>query len=83
MEFSNFSTELLFILFFIATIAGFIDTLAGGGGLITMPALLISGVPPLAALGTNKLQGSVGTATSTYMMLKHKKIHWPDCRDGR
>ena len=80
MEFSNFSTELLFILFFIATIAGFIDTLAGGGGLITMPALLISGVPPLAALGTNKLQGSVGTATSTYMMLKHKKIHWPDVK---
>lgn len=76
MEFSGFTGELLFVLFLVAIIAGFIDTLAGGGGLITMPALLISGVPPLAALGTNKLQGSVGTATSTYMMLKHKRIHW-------
>lgn len=80
MEFSAFSVELLFILFFVAIVAGFIDTLAGGGGLITMPALLISGVPPLAALGTNKLQGSVGTATSTYMMLKHKRVHWHDIK---
>ena len=80
MEFSGFTSELLFILFLVAIIAGFIDTLAGGGGLITMPALLISGVPPLAALGTNKLQGSVGTATSTYMMLKHKKICWLDVK---
>lgn len=76
MEFHGFSIDLLVILFIVAIIAGFIDTLAGGGGLITMPALLISGVPPLAALGTNKLQGSVGTATSTYMMLKHKRIQW-------
>lgn len=76
LEFSGFTIELLSILFLVAIIAGFIDTLAGGGGLITMPALLISGIPPLAALGTNKLQGSVGTATSSYMMLKHKRIRW-------
>jgi len=74
LEFSGFSIELLLTLFFVAIAAGFLDTLAGGGGLITMPALMISGVPPLAALGINKLQGSVGTATSTYMMLKHKRI---------
>ena len=74
------SIDLLSVLFLIAIIAGFIDTLAGGGGLITMPALLISGVPPLAALGTNKLQGSVGTATSTIMMLKHKRIHWHEVK---
>lgn len=80
MEFYGFSLNLLIILFLIAIVAGFIDTLAGGGGLITMPALLISGVPPLAALGTNKLQGSVGTATATYMMLKHKRIRWNDVK---
>lgn len=80
MEFSSFTNELLFILFLVAIIAGFIDTLAGGGGLITMPALLVSGVPPLAALGTNKLQGSMGTATATYMMLKHKKIYLRDVK---
>lgn len=80
MDFINYPNELLAILFCIAIVAGFIDTLAGGGGLITMPALMISGVPPLAVLGTNKLQGSMGTATSTYMMLKHKRIHWRDVK---
>lgn len=78
MELGNFSVELF--LFAVAIVAGFIDTLAGGGGLITMPALMISGVPPLAALGTNKLQGSMGTATSTYMMFKNKKVCWPDVK---
>jgi len=74
MDFSGLSIELF--LFIIAVAAGFIDTLAGGGGLITMPALMLSGMPPLAVLGTNKLQGSVGTATATYMMLKNKKVSW-------
>ncbi|GAA5120040.1 TSUP family transporter [Luteolibacter yonseiensis] len=41
---------------------GFIDAIAGGGGLITVPALLASGLPPQIALGTNKLQSSCGTA---------------------
>ncbi|WP_020413772.1 TSUP family transporter [Microbulbifer variabilis] len=76
MEFASFSIELLSILFFIAVIAGLLDTLAGGGGLITVPALILSGVPPLTALGTNKLQGSIGTATATYMMIKSSKISW-------
>ena len=76
MEFANFSIELLSILFFVAVVAGLLDTLAGGGGLISIPALILSGVPPLAALGTNKLQGSVGTATASYMMFKNKKVHW-------
>lgn len=80
MELGGFSFDLLFILFLVAILAGFLDTLAGGGGLITMPALMISGVPPLAALGTNKLQGSVGTATSTFMMLKHGRIKWHEVK---
>lgn len=40
---------------------GFIDSIAGGGGLITVPALLAAGLPPQMALGTNKLQSSCGT----------------------
>ena len=76
MEFANFSIELLSILFLVAVVAGLLDTLAGGGGLISIPALILSGIPPLAALGTNKLQGSMGTATATYMMLKNKRIDW-------
>ncbi|WP_448563351.1 TSUP family transporter [Thalassotalea ganghwensis] len=76
MEFASFSIELLSILFFVAVFAGLLDTLAGGGGLISIPALMLSGVPPLAALGTNKLQGSVGTATASYMMFRRQRVSW-------
>ncbi|WP_444920650.1 TSUP family transporter [Microbulbifer sp. CnH-101-G] len=76
MEFASYSLELLSVLFLVAVIAGLLDTLAGGGGLITVPALILSGVPPLSALGTNKLQGSIGTATATYMMIRSNKISW-------
>ena len=48
-----------------AGLAGFIDAIAGGGGLITIPALLLGGVDPLAALGTNKLQSLFGSASAT------------------
>ncbi|MGB0937055.1 MAG: TSUP family transporter [Colwellia sp.] len=74
MEIANYSIEILLFLFVIAMVAGLLDTLAGGGGLISIPALILSGVPPIAALGTNKLQGSMGTATATFLMVKNKKI---------
>ncbi|MGB0733531.1 MAG: TSUP family transporter [Pontibacterium sp.] len=74
MEFVSF--DLLFILVCVAMIAGCVDTLAGGGGLITVPALLMSGMPPLLALGTNKLQASMGTATATFMMIRYRRITW-------
>jgi uncharacterized membrane protein YfcA len=74
LEIFGFTAELLAFLFLIGIFAGFIDTLAGGGGLITLPALVMSGLPPLAALGTNKLQGSVGTAMATLMMLRKKRF---------
>lgn len=80
MEFANFSAELLVFLFLVAFVAGFIDTLAGGGGLIVLPALMMSGIPPLFALGTNKLQGTMGTATATFMMLKNRRVSWNDIK---
>lgn len=46
----------------VGMLAGFVDAIAGGGGMIALPALLSAGLPPVAALATNKLQGSVGTA---------------------
>jgi uncharacterized membrane protein YfcA len=49
------------LLFFAGLAGGFIDAIAGGGGLITVPALLTAGLPPWLALGTNKLQASCGT----------------------
>ena len=56
MEFVSLTAELALFLFTIAIVAGFLDTLAGGGGLLTLPALLLTGMPPLTALATNKLQ---------------------------
>lgn len=46
----------------VGMLAGFVDAVAGGGGMIGIPALLFVGLPPVAALATNKLQGIVGTA---------------------
>ncbi len=80
MEIANFSIELLSFLFIIAIFAGLIDTLAGGGGLISLPALILAGIPPLAALGTNKLQGGMGTATATYLMFKNRRISYQECK---
>jgi len=67
---------LLAMLFGVALFAGCLDTLAGGGGLIVLPALILTGLPPLEALGTNKMQGTMGTATATWMMLKHRRVRW-------
>ncbi len=52
-------------LFIAAMVAGWIDSIAGGGGLITLPALLAAGLPPHLALGTNKFQSSFGSFTAT------------------
>ena len=46
----------------VAVLTGFIDAVAGGGGLIMLPALLFAGASPIQALATNKLQSMFGTA---------------------
>ena len=76
MQIAELSIEILFLLFLTAIAAGFLDTLAGGGGLLTVPALFLSGIPPLAVLGTNKFQSSMGSGTATFMMFKNKKVTW-------
>ncbi|MEM1364518.1 MAG: TSUP family transporter [Pseudomonadota bacterium] len=52
------------LLILAAFVAGFIDSIAGGGGLIAIPALLIAGLPPLTALGTGKLQALFGAGVA-------------------
>lgn len=52
------------ILILAAFVAGFVDAIAGGGGLITVPALLLAGADPVTALATNKLQGTFGSGTA-------------------
>ncbi len=59
------SPEAYALLVAVAMLAGTVDAIAGGGGLLALPALLWAGVPPLQALATNKLQGSFGTATAS------------------
>lgn len=81
MEFS-LSWELILFLFFSAMLAGFIDAIAGGGGLLTLPALLIAQVPPLPALATNKLQASFGTLTASLTMLRHRVVRWSKVRSA-
>jgi len=62
---AELSTELILLLAAAAFLAGFVDSIAGGGGLITVPALLLAGYSPVVALGTNKLQGLFGAASAT------------------
>ncbi|OYW48419.1 MAG: hypothetical protein B7Z10_10520 [Rhodobacterales bacterium 32-66-7] len=58
------STHLVLLLMLAAFSAGVVDSIAGGGGLISMPALLLAGASPVEALATNKLQGTFGSGTA-------------------
>jgi uncharacterized membrane protein YfcA len=64
--FAELTTDIVLLLAVAAFCAGFIDSIAGGGGLITVPALLLAGYGPVTALGTNKLQGLFGAAAATH-----------------
>lgn len=66
----------LFILMAIAFMAGFIDAVAGGGGMLQLPALLFAGIPPVTALATNKIVGLTGTSFAVAKYALEKKIYW-------
>lgn len=70
--------DILCLLFGVALVAGFIDAIAGGGGLITIPALLYAGIPPAMALGTNKLQACGGTFSASLYFVRQKAIKLRD-----
>lgn len=57
-------------------LAGFVDAIAGGGGLISLPAYLIAGLPAHYAIGTNKMSSSMGTAVATFNYWKNGYIQW-------
>ena len=69
-------THLALLLICAAFLAGFVDAIAGGGGLITVPALLLAGASPIETLATNKLQGSfgAGTAVLAYARAGHVRL---------
>ncbi len=56
-------------------LAGYVDAIAGGGGLISLPAFMIAGVPTHAAIATNKLSSSMGTAVATFHYAKSGMIN--------
>ena len=58
-------------------LAGFIDSIAGGGGLISVPGYTLANTPAQNLLGTNKLSSSIGTSIASYKMIRSKNIHYP------
>ncbi|MEO0234630.1 MAG: TSUP family transporter [candidate division WOR-3 bacterium] len=73
MIFNEYVVKLLIILPSIF-IAGFVDSIAGGGGLISVPAYLAAGIPPHFALGTNKFSSTFGTLFATITYKKNRMI---------
>jgi len=76
------SPGILALLFATGLAAGFVDSIAGGGGLITLPVLIAVGLPPQVALGTNKLQGSFGTLSSSYNYIRKGEVDLKTCWTG-
>lgn len=74
--------EVMVFLLVTSLVAGFIDSVAGGGGLLVLPALLFAGLPPQIALGTNKCIAGVGLSASMVNFIINKKVDWPVVRQG-
>ena len=65
---------MLLVLCFLIFIAGFVDSIAGGGGLISLPAYMVTGLPVHAVYGCNKFSAACGTTFSTFKFLKSRTI---------
>src|SRR5688500_175573 len=70
------------LLFVVGLIAGAVDAVAGGGGLITVPALLNLGLPVPLAFGTNKFQSSFGSVSATWHFVRRGTVSLRECRLG-
>lgn len=70
------------VLFGTGLVAGFVDSIAGGGGLITLPVLLSLGFDPQHALGTNKLQATFGSGSASWHYARAKAVTVRDCVRG-
>lgn len=66
----------MIILFACIFLGGLVDSIAGGGGLITLPAYYAVGIPPHMALGTNKFASSIGTFTATLRFIKNNQVNF-------
>ncbi len=70
------TVEVLALLFVAGVAGGFVDAIAGGGGLISVPALLAAGLPPVNALATNKAQAMFGSFTAARAYARNGHMHW-------
>lgn len=72
--------QMLLLLGAIAFAAGFIDTLAGGGGLITLPAMLLMQIPPIQAIATSKMQSTFGALVATITLIRKRQLTVSDVK---
>ena len=79
---TEISPILLPVLFLTGAVAGLIDSIAGGGGLITIPVLLGLGLPPQTALGTNKLQATFGSFSAMAHFVRAGTVRLRDAAPG-
>jgi len=68
--------DIIAILSLVAFLAGFFDAIAGGGGLITLPALFLAGIDPISAISTNKFQAASATVSATITFARKGLIEW-------
>lgn len=66
-----------FVLSLLFLLAGFIDSIAGGGGLISLTSLYLAKIPPISCVSTNKFSMTFGTLFATINYAKEKKVVWP------
>lgn len=59
--------------------AGFVDSIGGGGGLISLPAYILCGMPPHASIATNKLSSLMGTSLTTFKFARNGYLIWWLC----
>jgi uncharacterized membrane protein YfcA len=68
--------DVVLVLSSVAFMAGFFDAIAGGGGLITLPALFLAGIDPVGAIATNKFQAASATISATVAFARKGMIEW-------
>jgi len=77
---SELTPLMILTLSMVAFVAGYISSIAGAGGLITLPILLWFGLPPINALATNKVQSALGTLSSSWNFFRKGYINFTDIR---
>lgn len=66
--------QILIVVLPLIFLGGFVDSVAGGGGLITLPAYLMAGIPAHLAMGTNKVVNGTGTALASFKYFRGGKV---------